>query len=141
MLKQQFFFYSVATRAALLALSFVLGLPSLCSLLRLLFQQCGTLCWRGFYVSPSPPLFVGSFPGHFDNTIVPYRQSLKFHFKNMMVPYQLPLRLTLRNMAVRLLKNTRVFSQCRYRYSNYLRYDIRIHTNVHTYRNCLCSIC
>ena len=54
----------------------------------------------------SPPLFAGSFAGHFNNMIVPYRQPPKFHFKNTMVPHQLPLRLTL---AMRLLRNTHVF--------------------------------
>ena len=49
-------------------------------------------CHVWFYVSFS--LFVGSFTGHFDNTIVPYRQPPKLHFKNMMAPYQLPLRLS-----------------------------------------------
>ena len=84
------------------------------------------------------------FAGHFDNTIVPYRRPPKVHFKNTMVPYQLPLRITLRYVAVRLLRNTRVFSdfsQCGYCYStntNVLtiwRMNACIHTYIHTYRS------
>ena len=67
---------------------------------------------------------------HFNNTIVPYQQPAKLHFKNTIVPYQLLLRLALRNVAVRLPRNTRVFShfsrRCRYRYST--------NTNVFTVR-------
>ena len=88
-------------------------------LLRLLFQQCRMLChvWFCFF---SPSLFVESFAGHFDNTIVPYRQPLKLHFENKMVPCQLPLRLTLRNVPVRLPRITCLFSdfsQREYHYS------------------------
>ena len=41
----------------------------------------------------APPLFAKSFAGHFENMIVPYRQTPKLHFENF--PYQLPLRFTL----------------------------------------------
>ena len=68
-----------------LALSFVLGLPSLCS-----FAQAAVSAVRhalSAFDSMFPfllPLFAGSFAGHYDNTIVPYRQPPKPHFKNTM---------------------------------------------------------
>ena len=82
--------YSAAARTARLALSFVLGLLSL------LFQQRSALCHVRFHVSFSPPLFAGSFAGHFKNTMVPYWRPPKLHFENTMVPCQLPHRFTLR---------------------------------------------
>ena len=62
----------------------------------LLFQQRGTLCHVRFYVSFSPPLFPGSFAGHFHNMMVPYQGPPKLHFENTIVPYQLPLWFMLR---------------------------------------------
>ena len=99
-------------------------------MLRVLFQQCGALCHVGYYVSFSPPLFAGSFVGHFDNTIPPYRQPPKLHFKNTMVPYQLPLRLMLKNVDVRLLRNTHIFHNADIviqQLRKYLWYDVQIH--------------
>ena len=62
------------------------------------------------------PMFAGSFMGHFENTIVPYRQLQKLHFENTMVPYQ---QVNI-YVAMRLPRNTRAFSnfsQCGYCYS------------------------
>ena len=85
-------------------------------------------------VTPSP-LFVVSFAGHFDNTIVPYWQPLKLHFKNMMVRYQLPLDLaTMRNVAVR-HPRIQMYFQIFYNSDiviQHLQNDIRIHTYIHT---------
>ena len=99
---------------------FVVGLLSLVVfLLRLLFQQCVRFCFLFSCI------VCESFAGHFDNTIVSYQQPLKLHFKNTMVPYQLPIRLTLRNVAVRLLRNTCLFSdfsQCTQQIWMYFQY-------------------
>ena len=93
-----------------------------------------------FYVSLSPPLFA---VGHFDNTIVPYRQPPKLHFKNMIVPYQLPRRLMLRNMAVRLTRNYTCIFTMQISLFGILRHNIQIHTyshtHIHTYRHHLHS--
>ena len=38
------------------------------------YTSAGVLCHTWFYISFSPPLFVVSFVGHFENTMVQYRQ-------------------------------------------------------------------
>ena len=119
-----------ATQAARLALS--------CSRLAQFVFFCSGCCFRStaclilhfLFV----PLFAGSFAGHFNNMIVPYRQPPKLHFNNT-VPHQLPLRLT---VAMRLPRNTRVFFFCNaiiiiQKIQMFLRYDVQIHTNIHTY--------
>ena len=86
---------------------FVLGLLSLCSFLLCCFSSVErSVKFDSMFSFLFCYLIVGPFMGHFENTVVPYWQSLKLHFKNTMVPHQLPLRLTL---AMRLLRNTHVF--------------------------------
>ena len=68
---------SAAAWAACLALSFVLHLFSLCSFCSAV-QQHNTFCHVCFCVSFSPPLFPGSFVGHFENTMVPFWQPWSF---------------------------------------------------------------
>ena len=81
----------VVTRAACLDLSFVLSLPSLCS-----FAQAAVSAAQHAVTFDStfpffPPLFVGS-SGHFDNTIVAYRQLPKSFTLRTRCNYPLDLR-------------------------------------------------
>ena len=82
---------SAAARVARLAFSFVLGLLSLCS-----FYSAVSTAWSAVtldftFLFQAPPLFAASFVGHFENTIGPYQQPLKFHFKNSCTNYPLDL--------------------------------------------------
>ena len=63
---------------------FVLGLPSLCS-----FSQACSVTFSS--ISFSPPLFVWSFAGHFDNMIVPHWQPPKLPSRTRWVHINYPL--------------------------------------------------
>jgi len=95
--------------------------------------SCSILC-----LSFSPPLFVGSFVGSFENTIVPYQQPPKLQFTNTVVSYQLPCWKTwlwdCQEMHVhfQIFHNAGIAIQ---QIRMYLLYDMQIHT----YRHCFCS--
>ena len=73
------------------------------------FQRRGALSRMILHFSLAPPLFAGSFAGHLENKIVPYRRSPTLHFANFS------------NIAVRITSVFSKFSQRDYQIRMYLR--------------------
>ena len=123
---------------------FVLGLPSLCSFAQAAVSTVRRALLAWILHFPFSSIVCGVLPRllwQHNSAILTIPE-----VKNMMVPYQLPLRLMLRNVAVRRKKYTCIFRFFTTQISLFNKYelfmyDVRIHTNVHTYRNHLRSIC
>ena len=93
---------------------------SACILFALPFQRRGALSRMILHFSLAPPLFAGSFAGHLENKIVPYRRPPTLHFANFS------------NIAVRITSVFSKFSQRDYQIRMYLRYDVQIYTYIQT---------
>ena len=101
---------------------------SACILFALPFQRRGALSRMILHFSLGPPLFAGSFAGHLENKIVPYRRPPTLHFANF------------RNIGVRITSVFSKFSQRDYRIRMYLRYDVQIYTYIHTDTACVLHV-
>ena len=69
------------------------------------------------FLFQAPPQFAGSFTGHSGNTTVPYRRPPKLHFVNFHIS----------QVYFQFFHNETTVIQ---RIRMYLRYDVRIHTNI-----------
>ena len=100
--------------------SYVLGLLSLYSFRSAVSTPRRAVTYDFTFLF-GPPLFAGSFAGHLENKIVPYRRPPTLHFANF------------RNMAVRITSVFSKFSQRDYRMRTSGTMYKYIHTYIHTY--------